>query len=83
MCLAIPGQIVQVTGGDKATVDMHGNRFSISLALTPEAHVGDWVLVHAGFAITKITPEDARETWELLDSADVIETLGDSGSVKT
>ena len=78
MCLAIPGQIVQQTVGNKATVDMHGNRFSISLVLTPEAHVGDWVLVHAGFAITKITPEDARETWALLDSADVIQSPGDS-----
>jgi hydrogenase expression/formation protein HypC len=78
MCLAIPGQIVQETVGNKATVDMHGNRFSISLVLTPEAHVGDWVLVHAGFAITKITAEDARETWALLEQADVVESFGDT-----
>jgi hydrogenase expression/formation protein HypC len=78
MCLAIPGQIIQQVVGNMATVDMHGNRFSISLVLVPEAHVGDWVLVHAGFAITKISAEDARETWALLESADVIETLGDT-----
>ena len=68
MCLAMPGQIVEQTG-EQATVDMHGNRFTVSTALVPEARVGDWVLVHAGFAITTIGEQDARETWALLDQA--------------
>ncbi|MDD4888906.1 MAG: HypC/HybG/HupF family hydrogenase formation chaperone [Phycisphaerae bacterium] len=76
MCLALPGQIVQQTVGGKATVDMHGNKFSVSLELVPEARVGDWVLVHAGFAITKIEESDARETWALLEQGGLAEELG-------
>ena len=73
MCLAIPGQIVQQTAGGKATVDMHGNRFAVSTVLVPEARVGDWVLVHAGFAITRIEEQDARETWALLEQGGLTE----------
>jgi hydrogenase expression/formation protein HypC len=76
MCLAIPGQIVQQGVGGKATVDMHGNRFSVSTELVPEARVGDWVLVHAGFAITTISEADARETWALLEQGAVLEEFG-------
>jgi hydrogenase expression/formation protein HypC len=47
-------------------VDLHGNRIRISLALVPEAKVGDWVLLHAGFAIQKLEFDDARETFEAL-----------------
>jgi len=73
MCLAVPGKIVQITkdeadpiAGHVAAVDFQGSVVEVSLALTPEATVGDWVLVHAGFAITLIDEEDARETWEYL-----------------
>mgnify|MGYP001191722688 CR=1 FL=1 len=69
MCLALPGRIVERTGESSAEVDMHGNRFAVRLDLVPEAGVGDWVLVHAGFAITKIAESDARETWALLEQA--------------
>jgi hydrogenase expression/formation protein HypC len=66
MCLAVPGRIVtkEETVG---VVDVRGNRLRAGLALVPEAEVGDWVLVHAGFAITTITPQDAAETNALLD----------------
>ncbi len=67
MCLAMPGRIIQQTADGKATVDMHGNRFGVSTVLVPEARVGDWVLVHAGFAITTLAESDARATWALLD----------------
>jgi len=65
MCLAVPGRIVtkEETVG---VVDVRGNRLRAGLALVPEAEVGDWVLVHAGFAITTITPQDAAETNALL-----------------
>jgi len=71
MCLAVPGKLVAVadTGsltGRSGTVDMQGNRVEISLALTPDAAVNDWVLVHAGFAIQTLDEADARETWEYL-----------------
>jgi hydrogenase expression/formation protein HypC len=53
-------------------VDVRGNRLRAGLALVPEARPGDWVLVHAGFAITQVTPEDAAETNQLLDQMDGI-----------
>ncbi|MCG3179477.1 MAG: Hydrogenase maturation factor HypC [Phycisphaerae bacterium] len=73
MCLAMPGQIVQAAarGGNDAVVDMNGNRFTVSTVMTPEARVGDWVLVHAGFAIAKLDENDARETWDLLREAGI------------
>jgi len=85
MCLAVPGKIVKVTGsgddplnGRVATVDMQGSRVEASLAMTPDADVGDWVLVHAGFALTVVDEAEAKETWEALQIA-----LGDDdGSVE-
>jgi len=62
MCLAVPGRIVELIGDD-AVVDMQGNQTGVCTALTPEAKADDWVLVHAGFAITKIDEAEARETW--------------------
>ncbi len=66
MCLAIPGQIVTKDDG-MGVVDVRGNRMRAGLVLVPEADVGDWVLVHAGFAITKVTADDAAETNALWD----------------
>lgn len=67
MCLAVPGKIIQCDEAE-ALVDLQGNRLRISKVLTPEASVGDWVLVHAGFAITTISDQDARQTWDYLRS---------------
>ena len=66
MCLAVPGKILSREDGI-GVVDIRGNRMRAGLALVPEAKVGDWVLVHAGFAITRLTPDDAAETNALLD----------------
>jgi len=66
MCLAVPGQIVTKDDG-MGVVDVRGNRMRAGLVLVPEADVGDWVLVHAGFAITKVTADDAAETNALWD----------------
>lgn len=68
MCLAVPGRIVECSGDD-ALVNMQGNRIRISRVLTPEAKAGDWVLVHAGFAISMIDEADALETWSYIRSA--------------
>ncbi len=65
MCLAVPGKIIECTG-DQAVIDLHGNRLRISTVLTPEAAAGDWVLAHAGFAISLIEEDEALETWEWL-----------------
>jgi len=66
MCLAVPGRIVEKEDGI-GLVDVRGNRIRAGLALVPEAGVGDWVLLHAGFAITQISSRDAAETNALLD----------------
>jgi hydrogenase expression/formation protein HypC len=68
MCLAVPGRVIE-RSGDDAVVDLQGNRLRISAVLSPEAQVGDWVLVHAGFAISMIDEADALETWEYLSAA--------------
>ena len=66
MCLAIPAQITQLDEGGLATVDILGVTRSISVDLTPQAGVGDYVLVHAGFAIEVVDPAYAEETIELV-----------------
>ena len=65
MCLAIPARIVTMDQM-KAKVDMMGNERVVGIELVPEVQVGDYVLVHAGFAISIIDSETARETEELL-----------------
>jgi hydrogenase expression/formation protein HypC len=65
MCLAIPARIEKAAGQD-ATVALDGSSAEISLALVPEAKVGDWVLVHAGYAIAILDPKEARQTYDLL-----------------
>ena len=68
MCLAIPAQI-ETIGGKRGTVGLDGNRIEVILSLVPQAKVGDWVLVHAGYAITVLDEEEARETYDLLKEA--------------
>jgi hydrogenase expression/formation protein HypC len=66
MCLAIPAQVVLVNANDMAEVDIHGVTRTVSLSLTPDAEVGSWVLIHAGFAIQVVDEEFANESWELI-----------------
>jgi hydrogenase expression/formation protein HypC len=68
MCLAIPSQIVQIDGND-ATIDVAGVRRRTSLMLLEEVQVGDYVIVHAGFAIQKLDAQAALETLALLREA--------------
>lgn len=66
MCLAVPGQVRSIEGDAlrTATVSFGGVTKSVSLALVPEAQVGDYVIVHVGFAISKLDEEAARRTLE-------------------
>jgi len=66
MCLAIPVQIEE-TEGSEATVVIGGVRRKISIALTPEARVGHYVLVHAGYAIGILDEEEAKESLKLFE----------------
>ena len=69
MCLAVPAQIESMDGR-KGTVVLDGSRAGVILTLVPEAVVGDWVLIHAGFAITQLDPAEAREINDLLKQMD-------------
>ncbi|OPF63006.1 MULTISPECIES: HypC/HybG/HupF family hydrogenase formation chaperone [Hydrogenophaga] len=65
MCLAIPARLVEKRDHDQAVVDLGGIRKPISIALVPEAEVGDYVIVHVGHAIGMIDPEEAEKTLAL------------------
>lgn len=70
MCLAVPGEVLSVSGADGplrgGRVDFGGVIREINLAYTPEARVGDYVLVHVGFAISVIDEAEARRIFDLL-----------------
>jgi len=72
MCLAIPARIVELDG-DNAVVDAMGNRWQAKTTLLPQAKLGDLVLVHAGFAISLVDEEEAKQTWELFKEIDDFE----------
>ncbi len=65
MCLAVPVQVVAVEG-DQATVALEGNTRTANLSLVGDTAVGEWVLLHAGFAIEKVSAGEAQETLGLL-----------------
>jgi hydrogenase expression/formation protein HypC len=75
MCLAIPGQIVkiEIAPGEQnamlliGTVDFSGIRKSVCLDLVPDVKIGEYVIVHVGFAISKVDEEEARETLKLFE----------------
>jgi hydrogenase expression/formation protein HypC len=71
MCLAIPGQILEIVDEERrlATVDVAGVRRRINIGLldADAVGVGDWVLIHVGFAISQVDEEEARATRDLLE----------------
>jgi len=68
MCLAVPAKITSIEAdGVTAVVDMGGVTRETSLQLVPDARLGDYVLIHAGFAIQTLDEEDALETLRLFD----------------
>jgi hydrogenase expression/formation protein HypC len=77
MCLAIPSRITAVDG-DLGTVDVAGVQRTASLLLLEKPQVGDWVIVHAGFAIKRLDEETARESLQCLrEAARLLEDEGD------
>jgi hydrogenase expression/formation protein HypC len=66
MCLAVPLKIVSIDG-DEAETEIAGVRRRVSIALTPEAKVGNYVLLHTGYAIGVIDEAEAEETLKLLE----------------
>jgi hydrogenase expression/formation protein HypC len=79
MCLAVPGEILETResqGMRTGTVRFGGVSRDVCLDFVPEASAGDYVVVHVGFAISRIDPEEARRTFELLQQMGAIETEG-------
>ena len=70
MCLAVPGKVLNLAGEDPAfrsgNVDFCGVRKTVNFAFTPEVQPGDFVLVHVGFAISRIDAEEASRTFRYL-----------------
>jgi hydrogenase expression/formation protein HypC len=64
MCLGVPARVVEVTGAS-ATVEVGGTRREISVMLLDRVVPGDWVIIHAGFAIERLSPEEAERTLAL------------------
>ncbi|MEK7811729.1 MAG: HypC/HybG/HupF family hydrogenase formation chaperone [Pseudomonadota bacterium] len=84
MCLAIPARIEAFTTVDKAIVNLGGVRKEISLALVEDVAVGEYVIVHVGFALQKLDQEEAERTLEMFAEMgrldDLREELGGSAS---
>jgi hydrogenase expression/formation protein HypC len=78
MCLGIPGKIVDIWGEDEllraGKVDFGGIVRQVSLAYVPEARIGDYVIVHVGFALNILDEDEAQETWRLLKEIGAVET---------
>jgi hydrogenase expression/formation protein HypC len=66
MCLAVPTKIISISGSD-AEVEIGGISRRVSIAFTPEAKVGDYVLLHTGYAISVLDPVEAEESLKLFE----------------
>ncbi len=76
MCLAIPGKITEIqeqSGSRLGRIQFGGIFRQASLDFVPEAQVGDYVMVHVGFAISRVNAEEAQRTYELLEQMGAIE----------
>ena len=77
MCLAVPGKLLetQLIGDSRVgVVQFGGIKRSVFLDFVPEAQTGDYVLVHVGFAISRLDEEEAQRTYQLLERIGILET---------
>ena len=83
MCLAVPGKISKIYQKDSTrmgVVDFSGVELDVCLEAVPEAIVGNYVIVHAGFAISTLTDDEARETLDLFSQIDAFQEKEDKKS---
>ena len=76
MCLAVPGKVLtkeNIGGVEVGQVQFGGITRQVSLGFVPEAEVGDYVMVHVGFAISRVDAEEAQRTYELLEQLGALE----------
>ena len=71
MCLAVPVKVVSIDGNE-AEVEIGGVKRRVSIILTPEARVGDYVLLHTGYAINVIDEAEAQETLKILEEMAIL-----------
>ena len=72
MCLAVPTQVIEIGQNDIATVELGGVHEYVSLALLDNVTVGDYVIVHVGYALTRLSPEEADKTLTLMIEAGLL-----------
>lgn len=66
MCLAIPAEVTKLLPGEMAVASIDGVSKEVSVVLIEDLAVGDYVIIHVGYALTKIDPDEARRTLELM-----------------
>lgn len=76
MCLAVPARVIELLDNDQALIDLGGVRNRISLALVENVQPGDYVIVHTGFAITRLDVEEAEKTLALF--AQIAAAIGEA-----
>lgn len=69
MCLAVPALVTELLPDNMAKISLDGVSMPISTALVKNVAVGDYVIVHVGYALSKVDPDEARRTLDLLDEA--------------
>lgn len=69
MCLAVPALVKEILPDNMAKISLDGVSMTISTALVKNVAVGDYVIVHVGYALAKVDPDEARRTLDLLDEA--------------
>jgi hydrogenase expression/formation protein HypC len=80
MCLAIPARVVAISAPDTARVDLAGVQKEISLALVDDVAIGDYVIVHVGYALTKLDPEEAERTLRTFAEAGLVDASLGAGA---
>ena len=84
MCLAIPGKVTSISGEDPlmrcGKVDFGGVLKEVSLAYVPEVNVGDYVIVHVGFALSRVDEAEANQVFEYLREMQELTELEDNGA---
>jgi hydrogenase expression/formation protein HypC len=83
MCLAVPGKVISIAGEDpimrSGKVDFGGISKEVSLAYVPDVKEGDYVIVHVGFAISKVDEDEAKQVFEYLKEIEDLAELKEPG----
>ncbi|MBC7364107.1 MAG: HypC/HybG/HupF family hydrogenase formation chaperone [Candidatus Aminicenantes bacterium] len=75
MCLAVPGKVISIEGDGTGKIDYLGSTVLANLTLLPEVKIGDWVIVHAGFAISRLDQKEAKKTLKLFKELEKISSV--------